>query len=357
MNKPFAVIAALVLFALLALFTTTYTVRFNEVAIRTTFGKVGAGSVIDSPGLHFKLPAPAQRVTRLDTRLQLLETPFETVPTTDGQQVVVRAFLLWQVDTREDGPLTYAKKYPSGDPAETNGLIGARVLTAVRTALSRYQFADLVGAQSNLPAAEDSILAELASLRDDGISPVTVGISQVVLPPATTTAVLRRMEAQAKVLALAERQKGQSEATNILSAANSKADRILSFASVLAEEIRSKGGERAAEYLSAMAQDEEFAIFLIWVDTLRAAFSKYTTIILPATIEPAHLLNPNVKLSPSGIPVPDEPLLAGGLPAAPAGQSLAPAGASSTADPSPTLDGSAAPPLTPEHGPGPGGRP
>jgi membrane protease subunit HflC len=327
MSRALAVIVALLLFVLLVLFTTTYTVRFNEVAIRTTFGQVGEGSVVRDAGLKFKLPAPIQRVTRLDTRLQLLETPFETIRTTDGQQVMVRAFLMWKVDQDNDGPLRYYLANPSGDAAETNAGLADRVLTAVRNALSRFEFGDLVGARSNLNAAEESILAELASLADDGVNPVTVGVSQVVLPPATSNAVLKRMEAQQKVLADAERIKGEAEAQNIRSNANSKADRIRAFASVLAEEIRSKGAGKAAQYLEAMAADEDFAIFLIWVETLRAAFSRYTTIILPATIEPAHLLNLNAKVDAKGIPIPPEPILGETPPSAALGAgSSAPAG-------------------------------
>ena len=39
MNKPFAVGVGLLLLVLLLLFSTTYTVKHNEVAIKQTFGK------------------------------------------------------------------------------------------------------------------------------------------------------------------------------------------------------------------------------------------------------------------------------------------------------------------------------
>ena len=80
MNKAFAVIAGLVLVGLLLLFSATYTVSYNEVAIKTRFGRTSAGSVITDPGLKFKLPVFAERVTKLDTRLQILQTPLEDRP-------------------------------------------------------------------------------------------------------------------------------------------------------------------------------------------------------------------------------------------------------------------------------------
>lgn len=39
MTRAFAVVVGLLLLVLLVLFSTTYTVRFHEVAVKTTFGK------------------------------------------------------------------------------------------------------------------------------------------------------------------------------------------------------------------------------------------------------------------------------------------------------------------------------
>ena len=79
MNKPIAIVIGLLLLILLLLFSTTYTVRFNEVAIKATFGRTTAGSVVREPGLHFRWPIFIDKVTKLDTRLQLVETPLEAV--------------------------------------------------------------------------------------------------------------------------------------------------------------------------------------------------------------------------------------------------------------------------------------
>ena len=71
MNTIFAVVVGVLLLAALLLFSTTYTVRFNEVAVRTTFGKTSTASVQSRPGVHFRYPLFADRVTKYDTRMQL----------------------------------------------------------------------------------------------------------------------------------------------------------------------------------------------------------------------------------------------------------------------------------------------
>ena len=71
MNKAFAISVGILLLVVLVLFSTTYTVRFSEVAVRTTFGKTSTASVQSEPGIHFRFPLFADRVTTYDTRVQL----------------------------------------------------------------------------------------------------------------------------------------------------------------------------------------------------------------------------------------------------------------------------------------------
>ena len=90
MNKRTSAFAlGLAILLVLVLYSTTYTVNFHEFAIRTRFG-VPAG-VERSAGLHFKYPFFIDTVTKLDRRMQIVESPLQTVQTSDGLQVVVRA--------------------------------------------------------------------------------------------------------------------------------------------------------------------------------------------------------------------------------------------------------------------------
>ncbi len=56
MKKTMAVLIGAGLLVLLVLFSSTYTVRYHELAIKTRFGKIRGDSVQTEAGLHFQLP-------------------------------------------------------------------------------------------------------------------------------------------------------------------------------------------------------------------------------------------------------------------------------------------------------------
>ena len=304
MTKSIAVIIGLVLLVVLVLFSMTYTVRYNEVAIRTRFGKTDADSIIHNPGLHMRLPLFADKITTIDMRLQLVESPLEIIQTVDQQQVHAKAYLLWQVQKDNEGPLQFFKSHPTG-VAEANQWMGDQFSTAINVGLSRYAFEELVGTGSKLAAAEQTILDEMVKRAlARGIQPVSVGISQLVLPARTTSAVLKRMEATRAYLSEAERARGDAEASGIESRAYAQAEKIRNFASQMAEEIRAEGNKDAARYIELMGQEPELATFLSSLDALQAMLSEYTTFIVPAYFDPFHLVNLDSPTDEQGIPQP-----------------------------------------------------
>lgn len=308
MNKVFAVGIGSILLILLVLFTTTYTVAYHEVAVVTRFGKAGEDPVEARPGLHFRMPFFIDQVTKFDKRMQLVESPLEPVQLADGQQILVRAFLLWQVQEDGQGPLDFFKSHGKADVAIRQA--GDFLTTELSTALSvlgAYDFEDLVGEHSRISEAEDALMREMvASAAGKGITARTVGVSQILLPPATTTAVLRRMETTRQTLASTERAKAQARADRIRYDANTMAEKIRAFARLQASEIIAEGDEASAKYLADMVVDEEFAIFLTWLDGLEQFLSRYTTVVLPATFAPLHLMDlGTTKLSEGHIPIPE----------------------------------------------------
>ncbi len=304
MIKSLAILVGLFLLVSLLLFSMTYTVSFHEVAIKRRFQQSSEKSIVTDPGLHFKLPFFVDRITSFDTRLQLLESPLEMVQTADGQQLVVRAFLLWQVDTEGNGPLAFSASY--GSIKQANDLLLDQFQDSL-SALSQYDFNDLVGGpEGSLARAEQQVLEQMMSVRDKGVLPVTVGISQLLLPPKTTIAVLRRMEATRNKLAETERFKGNAEAEQIEAEAKTVADSIKAFAYQLSERIRAEGHEKVRELHAQMGEHEQFAIFLTWADHLEEIFSEEGTIILPSDLAPFHLMTLDTPVDEHGIPQPPE---------------------------------------------------
>ncbi|MCZ6837558.1 MAG: SPFH domain-containing protein [Planctomycetota bacterium] len=303
MNKPFVIVIGLVLLASLLLFSMTFTIKYHEVGIKTRFGKATDG-VITEPGLGFKWPKPINSVITLDKRLQMIETPLETIQTADGQQLVVRAFMLWKINEEGNGPLDFYNSYATTEDAEAS--LRNEFRTAVTRGVSNYRFNELIGADSKIAQAESDIRDEMKNILEKGVVPVTIGFRQMSLSAKTTRAVVSRMNAERKQLAQIERIKGQAEAQRIKSEALIDIEKIMAFANQRAEEIRAQGDIRAARYLDDMSEDEDLAVFLVWIDALERILNENTTFILETNVAPFHLADQNAQVNVNGIPMPEK---------------------------------------------------
>ncbi|MCH2147354.1 MAG: hypothetical protein MK073_06020 [Phycisphaerales bacterium] len=301
MRRPIVVVTGIVILLILVLFSMTYTVSFHEVGIKSRFGQTTEDSVIRDAGLHFRLPFFADSVTLLDTRLKIHQSPLEMLQTEDGQQIVVKAYLLWQIDAEESGPLNFYRAFGSTDAAKNT--IDGQFRDAL-SALSAYSFDSLTGETNELAKAEQSVLVRLDSLKESGIVPVSVGINRLLLPPKTTTAVLQRMQARRDTLAEQRKAKGMADAEAIRAEAKAKHDKIMAFAAQRAEDIRAEGEIQAASYLQQMGQEEDLAIFLAWLDAVKTSLSENTTLILESDVAPWHLLNLDSDTGENSIPAP-----------------------------------------------------
>ena len=307
MIRKIPIIIASTIVLVLVLFNTTYTVNFHEIAVLTRFGK--PAGIQRDPGLHLKAPLFIDQVAKLDSRLQFIESPLETVLTKDGQQVLVQAYLLWRVEEAGDAPLQFFISYGNLEGAGKE--LATQLQGAVRS-LGGYNFRDLIGQGSKIAEAEGAILGDLRATKLAGINPVSVGISQIVLPPKTTVAVLRRMAAVQETLANLEESKGNSEAEAIKSQAASSADTIRNFAAQWAAEIEALGNEEATRYYQLMKQEADLAIFLTWLDTLKSSLSGSTTFVTDLNRAPFHLLDLSASGNATGIPQPKKPYIVDG---------------------------------------------
>ncbi|MDP7006538.1 MAG: SPFH domain-containing protein [Phycisphaerales bacterium] len=291
------------LLLILLLFSMTYTVSFHEVGIHSRFGQTSENSIVRKAGLHFRLPFFADSVSLLDTRLKIHQSPLEMLQTSDGQQIVVKAYLLWKIDSEGDSPLNFFRAYGSSDAAKST--IDGQFRDAL-SALSAFSFDELTGEHNKLSTAEKAILNRLESLKTTGVVPASVGINRLLLPPKTTTAVLQRMQARRGTLAEQRRAKGTADAEAIRAEAKAKHDKIIAFASQRAEDIRAEGEAQAAEYLQQMGEDEELAIFLTWLDAVETSLSENTTLVLESDVAPWHLMNLNSDSNSKGVPQPSD---------------------------------------------------
>ncbi|MEZ6241791.1 MAG: SPFH domain-containing protein [Phycisphaerales bacterium] len=294
------ILAAAFVLAILS-FTITYTVRFNETAVVTTFGKAGEHSIKNEPGLYFKWFYPIQRVTKYDKRLRVVETRSETQLTRDEFQIIVESFITYRVTD----PLVFYQRFGNaGERAEDHYARAEDIIRdRLRSALgevSKFSMGELFTPErgaSRLPALEDQILAQVSGdggLSEYGITALNVGISRVRLPETTTDAVIKRMGANRDKLSKELEAEGQAQVRNIVSKAESDADRIREFTNRRAQEIIARGDIEAVPYLQAQSANQELAVFLQQIQLLREAMAKRMTLILSTDDFGINIFSPGV---------------------------------------------------------------
>jgi len=299
------ILLTIVFLAALLAFTVTYTVRFTEAAVLTTFGKAGESDVKTQPGLRWKLPYPIQSVTKYDTRVRLLTMKLETQQTSDSRQVVVETFCTWRVDN----PLKFFQRFSnSGERSEEHYRAAENALKVnLRSAsavVSKYRMDELFsssGQGSKLPELEQRMLGAFKEapdqsglkLSDYGIAAVDLGLTRVVLTEEVTKAVFERMKATRGTIAKETESRGQAQAQSIRDAANADAQRISEFAKRLAQDIRTRGDIESTPYLAQMNSNSELAVFLANMDFIRESMSARTTLVLSGSMPGIAMLAPD----------------------------------------------------------------
>ncbi|MCL4220603.1 MAG: hypothetical protein KJZ65_04460 [Phycisphaerales bacterium] len=320
-------IAALFIAAVLS-FAVTYSVRFTEAAVVTTFGKASETSDRSDPGLHFKLPYPIQSVTKYDTRERYIQARSETQQTADNFQIVVEGFATYRVSD----PLAFYRRFSSAAGGnrpidhfrEAEELLRSRLRAALGET-SKFRMSDLfverVGG-SKLPELERLILAQMSgqsesgeSLSAYGLSVTTVGVDRIVLPEATTQAVMDKMAANRVRLAGQYTAEGTARATTIKAAADADAQRIRAFAQSRAKEIIARGEQEAAKFLAEQDEFPELAVFIQNIELMRSVLAKKLTLVLSSRDFGMKLFSPDAlrDLEQGKLPVDLEQMPGGGL--------------------------------------------
>jgi len=290
MRNYTSIIVGIAVVLVLVIYSITYQVRYDQAVVVTFFGAADETSVVDEPGLKFKLPWPIQNVHDFSTRVQILEDNFGEQQTADGASVILRTYVAWSIED----PLKFFKTLRNVDNANES----IRALAEnVRGVTGDYRFDDLVNIdpqQVKIDELEEKAttkLSDLTKAQDYGIAIHQVGVRRMVLPENVTTEVFNRMKAERERLAQNARSEGESQAAAIRSKAESSRERILAFARSSAEAIRAEGQREAAQYYGVFAENEDFAIFLRKIEALPTILENNTTYIFDAnSITPLDLL-------------------------------------------------------------------
>lgn len=295
MRRTLIILLAAVFVLVLLGYTATFSVRFTESAVLTTFGGASEGDIKNEPGLYFKWPYPIQSVTTYDTRSRVTQGRLEQQQTADDQAITVESFATWKVAD----PLKFFQRFSNTGLRATEHFNAARQvieanLRASSALVSRYRMVDLFNAApgaSKLPELEQRMLAALqaqdqsgASLADYGIAVTSVGISRIVLPETVTSAVFEAMKQRRLTLAKETESRGEAAANSIRQDGENQASRIRDFADARANELMALGDVESAPFLRQMGQHPDLAVFLENMAFVRSALAKRATLVLSSSM-------------------------------------------------------------------------
>ena len=281
------VVLAVVICGALLLCTVAYTVRYDQQALVTTFGKAGEpikGST--HAGLKFKLPWPIQKVTIYDSTMFTLEDAIAEVQTRDERKIQITAYCVWRIDD-------VAKFHRSKQTVKAAVEALRHLLAGSKsTVIGSHNMADLVNIDPDkmlISQIEQEILQPVRTLagNDWGIDVVSVGIKTLALPEAVTAKVIETMKKEREDDAKTLRAQGQATAQAIRERAKGAAAKIIAFANRKADSIESEGARAAAELYPHFMRNERFSMFLRSLKSLETELSGQAVFLLDGSTLPA----------------------------------------------------------------------
>lgn len=264
--------------AVLAAGSSLFVVNEAEVVIVTRFGK--PVRVVEEPGLRVKLPAPVDRVNRLDGRIQTFKSRPLQLLLGDKNPIVVTCYINWRIGD----PLEFFQVLQRPEVAEQK--LGDLVNARLGSVLGEYSLDRLINVDPSrvkLSEIDERLRDECDRLarQNYGLEVVEVGIRRLLYPQIVTESVYARMRAEREKEAAKYRAEGAEGAAVIRAEADRESAQILSEAYRQAEIIRGEGDAEAMRtYADAYGRDREFYEFWGALEFYRKILGEKTTLIL-----------------------------------------------------------------------------
>ena len=233
-------------------FTATFTVYQTQQALVLRFGAVR--NVTSEPGLYLKAPF-IDTVNYIDKRVLDLDTPVQTVLSTDRQNLEVDAFARYRITD----PLRFYQAVNNVQNA--NARLTSFLNSALRNVLAGANTTDIIRARRAelMNLIQDIVNKQAQTL---GVEVIDVRLTRVDLPAANSQAVFQRMQTERQREAADLRATGQQAAQGIRARAEREATVILAEANRQQEQLRGQGdAERNRILAEAFTRDPDFFNF------------------------------------------------------------------------------------------------
>ena len=288
MNKLMKVAFGLIFIILIIATGFTFVVREGSGVIVSRFGAVQ--NVKRQAGLHFKLPAPIDRIIQYDTRYQYMDSGYIELLTQDMINVILQSYLVWNIADLElfhtsIGDYEVAQRHLNDLIANTkNGVLG------------NYLFVNLISTElDNIKLEEitQTIEAQVreTALNNFGINIESLQLKRISLPNQNIQSIFTQMSADRQRFVSGYLAEGERDAAILLSEARAQAASIISQGRLEASEIDAETERLVAQlYAGAYDQNPELFEFLQNLIALENAVNHETSIIMRASESPFYIL-------------------------------------------------------------------
>ena len=251
-----------------------YTVSEREYALVFALGELR--TVVDTPGIHVKLPPPFQNVVYLDKRILNLDgVDSDLVQTGEKKNLLIDTFVKWRIED----PRLYWVSFQGNELAAENRL-SALLRDVLNIVVNKRTVNQITSSEREKAMREISTMLQ-ERVKDVGIGIVDVRMKRVDFTPEISESVYRRMEAERKRVASEERSKGNAQAERIRASADRESEVILAEAYRDAQKIKGEGDAAAADiYAKAFQRDPEFARFYRSLEAYRNTFKDKSDVML-----------------------------------------------------------------------------
>lgn len=290
-TKPFLKMARL-LIPLLVLFIA-YSCCFILPADATGFvmrlGKVS--HEVTEPGLYFKMPWPVDHLVSFEKHKQIYESPISELRTSDGNVLLARGFMIWQVAN----PVQFYERCQSIPAMQLK--LYALMQDQMRIVFAKYTFAQVFS-----PAVFQQLQAQLsAQLKKEAESLYAItlsasGIDRLELPSRVVQSVLDRQNAEYQQMAVQMRSVAEKEAAEISQKAAVERAQLLADAEKTAGQIRADAEKETLKNQAVFNENRELADFLQRLNAIELILKDRTTLVITPGTPPFDILSDSYKI-------------------------------------------------------------
>jgi len=273
MNRIFSAITGLFIVLLVAS-STIFVVDQRQYAIIFALGEIR--TVIEKPGLYFKLPPPLQNVVYIEKRILTIDPPeIDRFITSEKQNVLVDTYVKWRViDPREYWVSVAGRASGAADR------ISRSLRDALNNEIAKRTVNEVISGSREqvMTGIRDRVNADARRL---GVEVVDVRIKRVDLAEEIRDSVFRRMESERKAIANERRSSGAAESEKIRANADRQREVLLAQAYRRAQGIMGEGDARSTSlYAASFGQNPEFAAFYRSLQAYREGFKSKSDVIV-----------------------------------------------------------------------------